>query len=60
MTKLTMVHQLEKYINDVGLAGVLLEIAGICDENAEDDFTGTIEWTETADELRDIADDLSI
>lgn len=60
MAKLTMVHQLEQYINDVGLSGVLLEIAGICDENAVDDVEGSIEWTETADELREIADDLSI
>ena len=60
MSQLKMVHQLEKYINDVGLAGVLLEIASICDENAVDDIERTFEWTESADELREIADELDI
>ena len=67
MTESTMIKELEKclekhklgaildaIIDEHGLRAVLEEIADICDDNAVNDVDMTLEWTHTADELREL------
>ena len=54
MTELTMMDKLNALIDQYGLCTVLDKIADICDENAIHDVDMTLEWTHTADELREL------